>query len=286
MYKTTDCGASWEHVNTGTNGAAVGGGRNWTMAIDPIEPNVLYTNSGYGEGGLWKSTDSGVNWTQLFPADSVFAQAVDYNFVELVALDPTDHQHLVVSSHAGCKGDAAGPICLAESTDAGTSWKMIKGDPGMSYEASGHALIDHDTWLYFQVFGGIFLTTDAGETWTHPHTQYAMNQTGEIPRDQNGNYYVASPGGVVKSADGLAWSLIPGSPRSSSLAGDGTVLFTSINDSNPATPYSTSSGDFSTWEAYESPQMSKGSWLMRYDVDHHLLYSSNELGGFWRVRTK
>ena len=286
IYKSTNCGASWMHISTGTNGASLDHGRNWTMAIDPVEPNVIYANSGYGDGGLWKSTDGAVSWTQLFPANSVFAKAVSLNFVEFVALDPTDHRHLPVSSHADCVGEAAGPVCLAESGDAGATWKMIKAHPAMSYEASGHAMLDHDTWLYFQVFGGIFLTQDAGKTWTRPYTVYADNQAGEVTRDKDGNYYVASPSGVVKSPNGLSWSLIPNSPRSTSLAGDGTVLFTSINDPNPAAPYSTSSGNFSTWKPYPAPQISKGSWLMRYDVDHHLLYSSNELAGFWRVRTQ
>jgi photosystem II stability/assembly factor-like uncharacterized protein len=169
--------------------------------------------------------------------------------------------------------------------DAGASWKLIKADPAMTYEATGHALLDSKTWLYFQVFGGIFLTQDAGATWTRPYQGYADNQNGDVYRGDDGVYYVASPGGVVKSSDGLSWSLIPNSPRSSALAGDGKAMFTSISDANPKAPYSVSTTEPESWQPYPSPAMSQGAWLMRYDRSHALLYSTNNRAGLWRVRT-
>ena len=50
IWKTTDCGADWVHINTGKNGGALDSGRQWTFVIDPVDPNVLYTNSGYKRG--------------------------------------------------------------------------------------------------------------------------------------------------------------------------------------------------------------------------------------------
>ena len=62
IWKTTDCGSTWVHINTGTNGKTLDTGRQWTFAIDPVDPRVLYTNSGYGamSNGAFKSIDGGV----------------------------------------------------------------------------------------------------------------------------------------------------------------------------------------------------------------------------------
>jgi len=47
IWKSTHCGSDWTHVNTGTHGDAIYHSRQWTFVIDPIDPNVLYTNAGY-----------------------------------------------------------------------------------------------------------------------------------------------------------------------------------------------------------------------------------------------
>jgi photosystem II stability/assembly factor-like uncharacterized protein len=286
VHKSTDCGATWTHISTGKNGALVDSGRNWTMAIDHSDPKVLYVNSGYGKAeGLWKSTNGGVDWTQLFPDGSEYSKSVEANFVEVVAIDPTDHNHLVVSSHGKCTGVAAGNTCLAESLDAGATWTMLKADDGFGYEAAGQAIVDHDHWLFFNPFTGIYLTENAGRTWSHVYTKGATNSTGEMYSGADGTHYVASQNGVLKSADLTTWTLIANSPHSSVVVGDGKRMFTSVSDPNPATPYYTSS-DGVTWSAYPSPKLAKGSWTMKYDLDHHLLYSSNGIGGFWRVKTQ
>jgi hypothetical protein len=91
-------------------------------------------------------------------------------------------------------------------------------------------------------------------------------------------------GSVITSMDLVNWTLIPNSPRSSVVTGDGETMFSSVTDLNPSTPYYTSS-DGVIWAAYPSSKLGKGSWTMKYDLDHHLLYSSNGTAGFWRVRT-
>jgi photosystem II stability/assembly factor-like uncharacterized protein len=286
IWKTTDCGATWVHINTGALGKDLDIGRNWTMAIDPVDPRILYANSGYGAVGLFKSINGGVDWKQLFPEDSEFARTVDRTFVEFIAMNPSDHLHLVVSTHAECFGNVAGPTCFAESFDGGDTWRMAKADPRMGYEAVGHVVLNRDTWIGFAPHGGIFLTTDRGATWSNPLGGYASNQQGELYKAADGAYYAPSLGGVMRSADGLSWSHIPNTPRSFSMAGDGQNTFVSVQDDNPEPAYWSTRGDFSKWEGYPSPRIPRGSWLMRYDRDHNLLYSSNETGGFWRAKIK
>jgi photosystem II stability/assembly factor-like uncharacterized protein len=286
IWKSTDCGASWKKISTGTLGEEISTGRNWTMAIDPVDPQVLYTNAGYGPPGLFKSINGGGDWVQLFDEDSEWAKYVDFAFVEFLALDPTDHKHLVISSHGECSGPYAGPTCWAESFDAGKTWRLLKADPEMGYEFVGHVVINKTTWLQFDPLGGILKTTDSGASWQVAYPAGAWNQTGTLYKANDGYYYAPSNDGVIKSKDGLSWSLIEGSPRSASLAGDGDTIFTSFQDDAPEQPYYTSSGTLTSWKQYPAPKLKRGSWLMRYDRDHNLLYTSNEAGGFWRVQTK
>lgn len=44
-------------ATAGRKGSVIDSGMNWTFAVDPQEPEVIYTNSGYGSNGLFKSTN-------------------------------------------------------------------------------------------------------------------------------------------------------------------------------------------------------------------------------------
>ncbi|HEV8244503.1 MAG TPA: hypothetical protein VGP93_01915, partial [Polyangiaceae bacterium] len=102
IYKTTNCGADWVHINTGRNGTTLDSGRQWTMQIDPVDPQVIYTNTGYGMSGVWKSTDGGVDWDQILP-DDVASDFIYNGFVARISMDPTNHLHLLVTPHFTCQ---------------------------------------------------------------------------------------------------------------------------------------------------------------------------------------
>jgi len=129
IWKSTNCGSTWIHVNTGEKRrCARRRFFNGAFAIDPVNPEVLYANSGYSSSsGAWKSTNGGVDWKALWPpADPDLAKVVQYNFVHKIRIDPTDHQHLLISFHAACNAPYKS-ACIAESKDSGTTWKMVNG---------------------------------------------------------------------------------------------------------------------------------------------------------------
>jgi hypothetical protein len=134
VFKSTDCGATWNHINNGRNSGAVDNGSHNSLALDPVHQGVAYLQH-YPGGGLWKTTNGGMDWDQLITPGSPVAQAVADSFVNTVSMDPHDPEHLVLGMHATCN-PPYDPTCEAESTDGGASWRIFRAPPGTNWEES------------------------------------------------------------------------------------------------------------------------------------------------------
>ena len=120
VWKTTDCGATWTKT-AGRNSADVNRGMNWTMAVDPQNPQIVYTNSGYGTNSLYKSINSGVDWNVIWPpSDRTLSSAFTYNFANVVALDPSDPAHILLTFHEPCLAPHPA-TCIAETFNRGAT---------------------------------------------------------------------------------------------------------------------------------------------------------------------
>ena len=289
IWKTTDCGATWVHINTGANGAGIDQGRNWTMVIDPLDSQVLYTSAGYGPGGLFKSTNGGVDWQQVLTPN--VTTAFPYGgFVEKITMDPTNHMHLLVSAHGACTQNGSDWGCLGESTDAGGTWTLTNSAESWT-EGDGQTMVDSTTWFFGSLFGGIWRTTDAGGSWTQV---YQGDASGSVYTAADGTFYSTAANGVLHSTDGVNWSVLTSPPNGgnsnggSAIVGNGQTLF--ISDGNGGTEpadgwyWSAPESNPVTWTSLHSPSsMAFGGIVIAYDADHHILYSSNYTSGFWRV---
>ena len=70
MFKSTNGGGNW--INTGLTDTSV-----YALAIDPKTPATLYAGT---DGGVFKSTDGGMNWSAVntgLTATGVHALAID-----------------------------------------------------------------------------------------------------------------------------------------------------------------------------------------------------------------
>lgn len=305
LYKSTDCGSTWTHVNTGANGAKLDTSSMWSMAVDPVTAGVVYMIGMYGPGGLWKSTNGGTDFTQLLPSTSEFATIVPGSAVGSISMDPHDHLHLVVGTHNNCTG-AYAPACGAESTDGGATWTFfttpfLKGWA----EQTGPYVLDAKTWLYATVFDGFWLTTDRGASWQEikPGPGVIGANGGEytvrpfVP-GADGIYYLplaqqgGANGGLLKSTDGKSWSVIANSPKGNYdlgfVRGDGHLY---MADRGGQTYYVASETDAATWTKLPNPdelatQTGQGGVYLDYDAGHHILYSSNFEGGAYRLVTR
>jgi hypothetical protein len=293
FWKSTNCGApgTWHEVSTGRNRASIEGGSLVSMALDPVLPGVIYVVPIYGPGGVWKSTNAGVDWDQLFPSSPVQGNAMN-----TIAMDPTNHLHLVVNMHANCNAPYA-PTCEAESSDGGATWTFVKSPNGANPSGTGGGweeganvwILDASSWLY----GGLhlWLTTDHGSTWRNldPDPASAWGFSGDhshtITRGADGTAYVGCNQGIVSSKDGWAsWTLIPTGRTVGLVHGSNGRFYSSDQWS---TTYRTASDSAPTvWSILPPPAAlpaGQGAAFLDYDAAHTLLYSSNIAAGLWRV---
>jgi hypothetical protein len=275
LFKSTDCGASFVHVSTGTNSSSISSGRMWDMVIDPVEPDTLYTVEGYGAGGLWKTTNAGVDWVNTTPDGSDVAKTANGNFTSIVGMDVTNHLHLVVAFHSGC-GGAYGPNCQAETTDGGKTWRLFKAP--IAGEGVGVIVLGPKTWLS-SGYQEVQETTDGGTTWKKVASVSAHWQLYQSPKTSS--FFIGSQQGIIKSDNGTDWALLPGfSQQVQGITGDGTDIF---------------AGQQWGTKAFKIPEASSASfaelpskpslYFLSYDLDHNLLYGS-DMHQQWRLRTK
>jgi hypothetical protein len=286
ILKSTDCGASWKKVNTGRNGDKLDAGSVWSAAIDPVDPRTLYALSGYGANGLWKSTNGGVDW------DDVLTPGLGMpGFVARVALDPTNHNHVFINFHDNCTG-GHNPVCFGESTDGGTTWKVIDFPTQIKNgwgEGTFLLPIDATHWLYEN--WEIYYTSDAGRSWGPAFGSAVQGGYFQIGTD----YFVPSGYGVLKSTNaGVSWSQIANSGYAlDAIMGDGSRLFALRGFQPPdnanfiwSAPYD----HIDQWSALARPgspdTFSAGGTDLAYDADHHLLYIAAQAAGLWRTVTQ
>ena len=297
IWRSDDCGATWKQVNTGPGSlgdgmtkGGVGDGAQWSMQADPEEPGVLYAVSGYGAQSLWKTKDGGTSWTDVL-AGTEYETVADYRFVNNVSLDPTDHLHVVVSTHGGCKAPY-GPSCIAETKDGGATWKLLKAPEGW-VEGGGLVLVKGGLWIWCG--SSMMLTTDGGETW-QPNvlagggTCEAEYTIRAFEPAANGKYYLGSRNGVLVSPDGKTWQRSPKTNGFMVMIAQGSKQVFAANQWAPNL-WTASLDSDETWSELAAPaQIAQGNDggipFLAFDDDHGILYASMFSGGVARMVVK
>ena len=189
VWRTTDGGATWQHVGLQDTGHIA------EIATHPRDPEIAYVASpghlwGYsGDRGLYKTTDGGASWDKLtngLPDDG------KTGCTEII-MDPDDPEILYAGFYHRIRqpasmvsgGEQGG---LFKSTDAGRSWrKLTAGLPEVTgmIDIAIHradpsivvAAVEAEDDIPFQEGedgeaarranpgGGIYISRDAGESW-------------------------------------------------------------------------------------------------------------------------
>jgi len=287
LWKTSDCGSTWNLIANGMGGDNVGTGMNWTLAVDPVEPDTVYTNSGYGTNGsgLYKSLDAGATWSLIWPpaGQPDLAQAFTYNFANVVAMDPNDHKHILLTFHEQCLPPHPA-TCIAESKDAGSTWSLIDGNPMWSGN-EGQVIFfleNSTTWLWGSQSNGFWRVEGSGaSTAAIPGMTTSHLQGSELVRMPDGSFLVSGADGVWKSPDGQAstWSVQPNTgPIEGGVVLGGNTLYTS-NCYFPGfctmAKFQKSTDGGQSWTEMPGANVPMGGTLA-YDAGHGLLYSSGD----------
>jgi photosystem II stability/assembly factor-like uncharacterized protein len=175
VWKTTDAGTTWNPLFDDQPTQSIG-----AIAIAPSNPQVIYVGSGEGlhrpdlsvGDGIYKSTDSGRTWTHLGLRD---AQQIPE-----IAVDPRNPERLFVAA-LGHPYGASEERGIYRSTDGGRTFARVLtrgediGARDVDIDPSNPDIVYATFWEDRQgpwenaawngTGGGIFKSTDGGNTW-------------------------------------------------------------------------------------------------------------------------
>lgn len=287
LWKTTDGGGHWVKINTGRNAWALDGGRVWALAIDPADPRVLYATSGFGAGGVWKTTDGGVNWEGVLPQEIQQRYSGD---VLSISVCPQDPSHLLIGFRTTFKSlETAG---LMRSTDAGATWRVLGTDvPWLSAHVA--FFLTPTTFLVTTTFRGFWRSADAGQTWRQVSTFNIEDGGNQLYTASDGTIYSGGQYALLVSADqGLTWRRVQPIPLDKdgyyAVAGAGGYLFTAVANagttlSGPTTYFVSPESDGRRWRRQSRQQFADGPRSMVVDQASRTIYSANWNSGVWKL---
>lgn len=199
--KTTNPISDWASIgpfNSGSLGGSLPGtGRINAMAIDPNNANVWY--AGAPSGGIWKSSDFGETWTNLF--DSFLQIGVSG-----IAIDHNNSNIIYIATGDDDASDSYS-VGVFKSINGGNSWTETGLGPSTDPNWGNSRLMSEiqidpsnsDT-IWVATSFGLYKSIDAGESWQR-------KQIGNItdfrfkPGDPN-TVYAISSSKFFKSVDG------------------------------------------------------------------------------------
>jgi len=201
-------------------------GRVTALAVDPTNPNIVYL--GGAEGGVWKSTNGGTNWTPLTdsqPSLAMGAIVIDPNSCTPAPCKTiyvgTGEENFAIDNYYG-----AG---ILKSTDGGSTWTQLgqsaflgTGGGPISARSGGArigalAISPNSQTLLAAVQGagavasGIYRSIDGGVNWAlvqggAPGTEVVFDPTpnSTIAYAALGSIFGSAANGVYRSTDGGA----------------------------------------------------------------------------------
>ncbi|MHC3468894.1 cellulose binding domain-containing protein [Streptomyces sp. 7R007] len=157
VLRSSDRGASWQKTDLPfkLGGNMPGRGMGERLAIDPNKDSVLYLGAPSGKG-LWRSTDSGVTWSQVTNFPNVGDYVQDPTDTSGYASDNQGIVWVTFDESTGTAGSATKTIYVGvadtdnavyRSTDAGATWTRLAGQP-TGYLAHKGVLDARNGYLY------------------------------------------------------------------------------------------------------------------------------------------
>jgi hypothetical protein len=188
LYRTGDGGGSWGQVDTGLAATTV-----FAVSVDPGTPATVVAATDFG---IYRSTDSGTNWSGAWSS----TVAVTTIFTPAFLARSPSNPSILYAVYDFRR--------VRQSTDGGSSW-VSRGNISSGY--SIQALAVHPTipgTLYAATFGGgVYQSVDSGASWTQVNNGLGSLSVLSLaidPSNANVMYAGTSGSGVYKTTDGAA----------------------------------------------------------------------------------
>jgi hypothetical protein len=238
VYRSTDMGVTWTRVDgTGTNTLPAHRGR-IELAIAPSRSSTVYASiadssaSSLSLLGMYRTTDSGANWTQLTSAPDFCNPQCWYDHV--IQVHPND-------ANVVYAGGSAVTHYLTRSIDGGNTWNaVLQGSNGVRPHVDQHVMAfgfvgASAIRLYVGNDGGVWSADVSSSTgpinWTNLNATLNITQfyPGHSihPSDENIGFGGTQDNGTQKYTGSLPWELV--------LGADGG--WTAIDRAVPSTVY-------------------------------------------------
>jgi len=133
-------------------------GRATALWVDPADKNIILL--GTADGGVWKTTNQGTTWTQLF--DAAASQSIGS-----IAVDPNNKQVIYVGTGEGnfCS-DAIGGVGIYKSTDGGSTWTLLSGTSGSNSSFRRIVVDPRDSNKVYAAGYNLWYSTTGGTSWS------------------------------------------------------------------------------------------------------------------------
>lgn len=200
IFKSVDGGATWNPINEGLKNLYVG-----SLYISPVDSNTLLAGTGYAMsgnegGGIYRSTDGGLNWQYVGGSPRVVSVEISTANPQIAYAADVAHSNFF------------------RSDDAGVTWIDLSGngEEGWGPEdifAGWPIDLQVDPRDPMRIFvnnygGGNFLSEDGGSSWSVSSTGYTGARVYDlaISMDNPAIVYATGASGTFRSEDGgITW---------------------------------------------------------------------------------
>lgn len=188
FFKSTDGGTNWTQITSGLPGSDV---RRMEIAVTEDEPNNVYVLASAGNNGLkgvYLSTNSGDNFTLLADTPNMLSgnktgdATGGQGWYDLTIAVPNDDKNTIF----------IGGVVTWKSTNLGADWKLNNFWFNIIEAPTVHAdqhffRFANDGTLLVGNDGGVYASTDKGDTWLWRSEGLAITQIYKIASSQQTN---------------------------------------------------------------------------------------------------